>query len=108
MRKDRADDALRNIEFEININPYAELMFGKIWPNPYILHGNDEETVPPFLRNSGSGWVTAEYAMLPRSTHSRIHRKQSIEGARSQEFPLIGRSLRAVTDLSRLGNDKSA
>ena len=65
-----------------------------------------EEKVPPFLRNSGTGWVTAEYGMLPRSAHQRIER-ESIRGrvgGRTQEIQrLIGRSLRAVVDLPQLG-----
>lgn len=105
MRKDRANDQLRNIEFEVNINPYAEgSCLAKFGHSHLYCTATIEETVPPFLRHSGTGWVTAEYAMLPRSTHNRIHRKQSIEGARSQEISrLIGRSLRAVTDLGAFG-----
>jgi len=65
-----------------------------------------EERVPHFLKGSGSGWVTAEYSMLPRSTHTRTMR-DSVAGkisGRSQEIQrLIGRSLRAVTDMSQLG-----
>ena len=105
MRKNRANDQLRNIEFEVDINPYAEgSCLAKFGHTHLYCTATIEENVPPFLRNSGTGWVTAEYAMLPRSTHSRIHRKQSMEGARSQEISrLIGRSLRAVTDLSAFG-----
>jgi ribonuclease PH len=65
-----------------------------------------EETVPSFLRNSGKGWITSEYAMLPRSTLTRTPRESSKGriGGRTHEIQrLIGRSLRAVTDLSRLG-----
>jgi ribonuclease PH len=65
-----------------------------------------EETVPTFLRNSGKGWITAEYGMLPRSTLTRTARESSRGrvGGRTHEIQrLIGRSLRAVTDLSRLG-----
>jgi ribonuclease PH len=65
-----------------------------------------DERVPPFLRNSGKGWVTAEYGMLPRSTHSRIDREaaRGKQGGRTLEIQrLIGRSLRAVTDLAALG-----
>lgn len=64
------------------------------------------EKVPPFLKGQGKGWVTAEYAMLPRSTHSRSNREvvQGKQSGRSQEIQrLIGRSLRAVTDLHKLG-----
>ena len=65
-----------------------------------------EERVPPFLRNSGRGWVTAEYGMLPRSTHTRTDREaaRGKQSGRTQEIQrLIGRSLRAVTDLAALG-----
>lgn len=65
-----------------------------------------EETVPPFLRNSGKGWITSEYAMLPRSTLTRTPRESSKGriGGRTHEIQrLIGRSLRAVTDLKRVG-----
>ena len=63
-----------------------------------------EERVPPFLRNSGKGWVTAEYGMLPRSTNTRTTREASRTGGRTHEIQrLIGRALRAVIDLGRLG-----
>ena len=65
-----------------------------------------EERVPPFLKNSGTGWVTAEYGMLPRSTHRRTDREaaRGRQGGRTMEIQrLIGRSLRAVIDLKALG-----
>ncbi len=63
-----------------------------------------EERVPPFLRNTGKGWVTAEYSMLPRSTKTRTPRERSGGGGRTLEIQrLIGRSLRAVTDLNAFG-----
>lgn len=63
-----------------------------------------EERVPAFLRGQGKGWVTAEYGMLPRSTLSRISRERSGTGGRTMEIQrMIGRSLRAVTDLSKIG-----
>jgi ribonuclease PH len=65
-----------------------------------------EEKVPPFLRNTGSGWVTAEYGMLPRATHERTDREASKgkQSGRTQEIQrLIGRALRAVVDLKALG-----
>ena len=65
-----------------------------------------EDRVPPFLRNSGTGWVTAAYGMLPRSTHTRTDREaaRGKQSGRTQEIQrLIGRSLRAVTDLSAIG-----
>jgi ribonuclease PH len=63
-----------------------------------------QESVPPFLRNSGRGWVTAEYAMLPRSSPERIERERRGPGGRTQEIQrLVGRSLRAVVDMAALG-----
>ena len=65
-----------------------------------------EDRVPPFLRNTGTGWVTAEYGMLPRSTHERNDREaaRGRQGGRTQEIQrLIGRSLRTVVDLAKLG-----
>ena len=65
-----------------------------------------ENRVPPWLRNSGSGWVTAEYGMLPRSTGERMRREASVgkQSGRTQEIQrLIGRSLRSVIDLDQLG-----
>jgi len=63
-----------------------------------------QETVPPFLRGSGKGWVTAEYAMLPRSSPERIERERRGPGGRTHEIQrLIGRSLRAVVDMTALG-----
>jgi ribonuclease PH len=63
-----------------------------------------QETVPPFLRGQGRGWVTAEYAMLPRSSGERIERERRGPGGRTHEIQrLVGRSLRAVTDMEALG-----
>jgi ribonuclease PH len=63
-----------------------------------------QESVPPFLRGQGRGWVTAEYAMLPRSSRERIERERRGPGGRTHEIQrLVGRSLRAVTDLTLLG-----
>ncbi len=63
-----------------------------------------EENVPPFLRNKGTGWVTAEYGMLPRSCATRIRRDKAAGSGRTQEIQrLIGRSLRGVIDLKRIG-----
>ena len=69
-----------------------------------------EESVPSFLRGRGSGWVTAEYGMLPRSTHTRTAREaaKGKQSGRTQEIQrLIGRSLRAVTDLAALGERRA-
>ena len=63
-----------------------------------------EETVPPFLKNTGMGWVTGEYGMLPRSTNTRIQREKAAGSGRTQEIQrLIGRSLRAVVNRQKLG-----
>ena len=63
-----------------------------------------QESVPPFLRGRGTGWVTAEYGMLPRSSPERIERERRGPGGRTHEIQrLIGRSLRAVTDVAALG-----
>ena len=103
----RKNDQLRDIQFEINHNKYAEgsclIKFGD---THILVTASVEEKVPPFLRNTGSGWVTAEYGMLPRSTEKRIDREASRgkQSGRTQEIQrLIGRSLRAITDLKALG-----
>jgi len=65
-----------------------------------------EDRVPPWMRGKGTGWVTAEYSMLPRSTKERVQRERSKIGGRTQEIQrLIGRALRSVTDLSALGEN---
>ncbi|MBX7231473.1 MAG: ribonuclease PH [Bdellovibrionales bacterium] len=79
----------------------AEIHFGK---TRLICTATVENNLPKWLQNSGQGWVTAEYGMLPRSTHTRIQREKSLNGGRSQEISrLIGRSLRASIDLKELG-----
>lgn len=97
----------RNISIEINNNPHAEGSCLVKFGNTHIhCTATIDETVPYFLRNSGSGWITAEYGMLPRSTHSRIRREaaQGRQGGRTVEIQrLIGRSLRAIVDLKKLG-----
>lgn len=103
----RRPDQLRPVVFERGFTRYAEgsvlVRFGE---TRVLCNASVEETVPPFLRGTGKGWVTAEYSMLPRSTHSRSPR-ESVRGkigGRTHEIQrLIGRALRAVTDLDRLG-----
>ena len=103
----RAPDALREIKLETDVNRYAEgsclVSFGH---TRVLVTASLDETVPGFLRGRGQGWVTAEYGMLPRATHTR-GRREAAEGkqsGRSQEIQrLIGRSLRAVTDMKALG-----
>jgi ribonuclease PH len=103
----RAADQLRDVTIETGFTRHAEgsclIRFGD---THVLCNASLEERVPPFLRNSGKGWVTAEYGMLPRSTHSRSRREAAAgkQSGRTQEIQrLIGRSLRAGTDLSRLG-----
>lgn len=103
----RAADELRDIMFERGCSRYAEGSVLAVWGNTKVLcTASVEEKVPSFLRGSGSGWVTAEYAMLPRSTHSRMPRdisKGKLNGRCSEIQRLIGRSLRAAVDLRKLG-----
>ena len=103
----RSPDALRPVSFETGVNRYAEgsclITFGH---TKVLVTASVDESVPGFLRGRGQGWVTAEYGMLPRATHTR-GRREATEGkqsGRSQEIQrLIGRSLRAVTDMKALG-----
>ena len=103
----RAPDALRVITLETGVNRYAEgsclVGFGH---TKVLVTASVDSGVPGFLRGRGQGWVTAEYGMLPRATHTR-GRREAAEGkqsGRSQEIQrLIGRSLRAVTDMMALG-----
>ncbi len=104
---DRAPDALRAISFETAVNRYAEgsclVAFGH---TRVLVTASVEETVPSFLKGRGQGWVTAEYGMLPRATHTRGRREaaQGKQSGRTQEIQrLIGRSMRAVVDLKALG-----
>lgn len=103
----RSDNELRAMSFEPGFSPYAEGSCLIKCGNTHVLcTASVEDRVPPFLRNSGKGWVTAEYGMLPRSTHTRTDREASRgkQSGRTQEIQrLIGRSLRAVTDLEALG-----
>ncbi len=103
----RAADELRPIALEPGFAKHAEgscmVRFGE---THVLCAATVEERVPPFLRNSGAGWVTAEYGMLPRSTHQRTDREaaRGRQGGRTMEIQrLIGRSLRAVIDLKALG-----
>lgn len=103
----RAPDQMRAISIEPNFTIHAEgsvlLSFGN---TKVLVTASVEERVPPFLRGKGEGWVTAEYGMLPRATHTRGSREaaKGKQSGRTQEIQrLIGRSLRAVTDLKTLG-----
>jgi ribonuclease PH len=104
---ERLADALRTVSLETGVNRYAEgsclVTFGH---TRVLVTASLEESVPPFLRGKGQGWVTAEYGMLPRATHTRGRREaaQGKQSGRTQEIQrLIGRSLRAVVDLKALG-----
>ena len=103
----RAPDQMRNVTLETGFSPYAEGSCYVLFGNTQVLcNATVEDRVPPFLRNTGAGWITAEYGMLPRSTHQRTDREaaRGRQSGRTQEIQrLIGRSLRAVTDLKALG-----
>ena len=101
----RAPDALRDVILETDVSKYAEgSCLAKFGETHVLCTASIEDRVPPFLRNSGRGWVTAEYGMLPRSTETRIDRRRAAESGRTQEIQrLIGRSLRAVTKLDGFG-----
>jgi len=103
----RAPDQLRELSFEPGFTRYAEgsclVSFGG---TRVLCTASVEDKVPPFLRGKGQGWVTAEYGMLPRATHTRGNREaaRGKQSGRTQEIQrLIGRSLRAVVDLAALG-----
>ena len=107
MRKDRTFQEIRNISFETNINLHAEgSCFVKFGNTHVICTASIDEKTPHWLKNSGKGWVTAEYGMLPRSTNTRIERESAKgkQSGRSQEIQrLIGRSLRSISNLENLG-----
>ncbi len=103
----RATDAMRDIVIETNVTKHAEgSCLIKMGDTHVLCTASLESRVPPFLRNSGLGWVTAEYGMLPRSTGSRMRREATAgkQSGRTQEIQrLIGRSLRAGVDRVALG-----
>jgi len=103
----RAPGALRAISLEQGVSLHAEGSCLAKFGNTHVLcTASVEDRVPSFLRNTGRGWVTAEYGMLPRSTHSRSNREaaRGKQGGRTLEIQrLIGRALRSVTDLESLG-----
>jgi ribonuclease PH len=103
MRPDgRRFDQLRSLEIQTGFQKHAEgsalVKLGDTW---VLCAASVERSVPPFLAGKGTGWLTAEYAMLPRSTHTRTKRDPGGRGKEIQR--LIGRSLRAAVDLDRLG-----
>lgn len=98
-------DTPRPIKFTPGINPYAAGSVMAEFGNTKVhITANVQESVPPFLKGKGQGWVTAEYAMLPSSTHTRSERERKGASGRTQEIQrLIGRSLRSIVDMSKLG-----
>lgn len=103
----RAPDQLRDIHFTCGYTKHAEgSVLVEFGDTRVLCTASVENRVPRFLKGKGSGWVTAEYGMLPRSTHTRMRREasQGKQGGRTQEIQrLIGRSLRAAVDLHALG-----
>ncbi|MFE9085106.1 ribonuclease PH [Brevundimonas sp. NPDC003935] len=104
---ERTPEQLRAVTLETGVNRYAEgsclVTFGH---TKVLCTASVEEKVPGWMRNTGQGWVTAEYGMLPRATHTRGRREAAAgkQSGRTQEIQrLIGRSLRAVVDLKALG-----
>ena len=106
----RQFDEMRAISFERNVSKHAEgSCLVKFGDTHVLCTASLEEKVPGWMRNSGKGWVTAEYGMLPRSTGERMRREASAgkQGGRTLEIQrLIGRSLRAVVDLQALGEQQ--
>jgi len=102
----RKEKELRPITIERNISAHAEgSAIIKAGRTEVLCMATVESRVPPFLKDSGKGWVTAEYAMLPRATTERTQRERLGAGGRTMEIQrLIGRSLRAVTELALLGD----
>jgi len=103
----RAADEMRTVRFTRQFTRHAEgSVLVEFGDTRVLCTASVEPRVPPFLKGSGKGWITAEYGMLPRSTHSRMRREasQGKQGGRTMEIQrLIGRALRAVVDLEALG-----
>ena len=100
----RRRDQIRPTSIETGVQSYAEGSALITMGDTRVLCAvSVEESVPRFLRGSGRGWVTAEYAMLPRSTHTRTRRETTPRGRTQEIQRLIGRSLRAAVDMNRLG-----
>ena len=101
----RTFNELRAVALETDFSKYAEgSCLAKFGDTHVLCTASVEDSVPPFMRNSGRGWVTAEYGMLPRATNTRNDRKRTMNTGRTQEIQrLIGRSLRAVTDMEGFG-----
>ena len=106
----RQYNEIREIKLETQISPYAEGSCMAKFGNTHVFCTASIDTkLPPWLRNSGKGWITAEYGMLPRSTHSRMDREvaKGKPSGRTHEIQrLIGRSLRSIVDLKKLGENQ--
>src|SRR4030042_1629678 len=104
MRSDgRGLDKIRKVQVNRNYIKYAEgSCLIELGNTRVVCTASIEESVPPFLKNTGTGWITAEYGMLPRSCQSRIPRGKD-SGRTSEIQRLIGRSLRAVTEMKPIG-----
>ena len=107
MRTGRKNDEMREVRVTKNYIMHPEgsvlIEFGN---TKVICNATDEEKIPPFLRGSGTGWITAEYSMLPRATNNRVQREASkgkIAGRTMEIQRLIGRALRSSIDLGKLG-----
>lgn len=101
----RPSDKVRPIQIQPNYLRYAEgSVLISMGETKVICSASVDNQVPKWMSQTGQGWVTAEYGMLPRSTHTRIQREKALNSGRSQEISrLIGRSLRAAVDLKKLG-----
>jgi len=102
---DRAPGQVRPVKITTNVNAYAEgsvmVEFGR---TKVLVTASVEDSVPQWLKGKGQGWITAEYGMLPRSTHTRMRRERDKMSGRTHEIQrLIGRALRTVIDLKRIG-----
>ena len=106
----RKFDQLREVHFETRVTRYAEgSCLAKFGHTHVLCTASWEKGVPPWLKGQGKGWVTAEYGMLPRATHTRGRREAAAgkQSGRTQEIQrLIGRSLRSVCDLEALGENQ--
>jgi len=102
---DRSHDQIRATKITPNISPYAEgSALIEVGGTKVICTASVEDRVPMFMRNKGLGWVTAEYAMLPRATNTRTQRETQRPSGRTAEIQrLIGRSMRAIVDTKKLG-----
>lgn len=100
----RKNNQLRNIELICDCNPYAEGSCLVKFGNTHVVcTASVEEKVPNWLKGQNKGWITAEYGMLPRANRLRVPRETKLPSGRTQEIQrLIGRSLRAVVDLSKM------